>query len=721
MALSAADQDILDTFERQFSVYKQDPIVLYGIGEKTKLLIDCLKDYNVVGLLDKTSAGYTLYGVDVISPEEAVHRASVIIIVANYSSAEIIYKRIMPLEKNAGVSIYHMNGTKMSDVCGHVATPSEPASLDDMKRQIDLHDVVSFDIFDTLVARKSVFPSDVFFAVQQRVKEQLGLAMDFVSTRIEAEKKALVLHGKKTTIHEIYEVMAEQLLCEQQTLAAIRQIEIETEISLAVGRRDILAAVSYAEKQGKEIVMTSDMYLPADVMQRLLLKAGLNSSHSLIVSCDIGKTKYHGDIWDHLQNRYAGKRILHIGDDEYSDVLSPKAKGITSFHVVSAAEALAQSRLINSAALRSMPLHNRLMLGAFLSYFFNSPFALSGPRGRRSITSMYSVGYLFYGPLVFNYLVWLMKTCSELGIDKILFISRDGYILDRLYRMLPEQKAGGFYFYASRRALAVASIRTDDDIRDVFRTFFVSRRITFERFLAAAFGVPAKRHDAVAGQFICNVTSDYLLLHIMNNYREDILANAGSERIEYLKYIEECGIKKTDRLGIINFVSSGVTQHFFEKMLPEHDMRFLYFLTKTEMKDVDLKTGQVHSLYGDYLSAYTCQSNSLIRHYLTAEAVFSSPEEQFVKFQDGTRNFSAPVDERDFSAMAECHSGIQGFVKDMLSPGEFMSKEVFDNTLVDSLFGIMFDASRVHVPDSVKNAFRITDEFAPDRKVEGLW
>ena len=47
-------------------------------------------------------------------------------------------------------------------------------------------------------------------------------------------------------------------------------------------------------------------------------------------------------------------------------------------------------------------------------------------------TSFEELGYMFLGPLVFNYFIWLKNELY--GIDKILFNSREGYFLKEIYR-----------------------------------------------------------------------------------------------------------------------------------------------------------------------------------------------------------------------------------------------------------------------------------------------
>jgi predicted HAD superfamily hydrolase len=47
--------------------------------------------------------------------------------------------------------------------------------------------------------------------------------------------------------------------------------------------------------------------------------------------------------------------------------------------------------------------------------------------------SLEELGYIFFGPLVFNYLFWLKDEIKD-G-DLILFNSREGYFLNQIYQL----------------------------------------------------------------------------------------------------------------------------------------------------------------------------------------------------------------------------------------------------------------------------------------------
>ena len=74
--------------------------------------------------------------------------------------------------------------------------------LDDIKSEIDSHEIISFDIFDTLLLRPYVKPTDLFLHLEKLLNKE-----GFAQARIEAEQKARKKHSDKEdiTIDEIYD------------------------------------------------------------------------------------------------------------------------------------------------------------------------------------------------------------------------------------------------------------------------------------------------------------------------------------------------------------------------------------------------------------------------------------------------------------------------------------------------------------------------------------
>src|ERR1700690_1239701 len=111
--MNRSDIFFLSSFDTTFKAFRDTgtPIALYGIGEKTKLLLENIQGFKIVGLMDKDAVGQTIYGQPVLSHRDVIGNVKVIIIVANMSVASLIYQRIECLKTEHGIDILYVNGT----------------------------------------------------------------------------------------------------------------------------------------------------------------------------------------------------------------------------------------------------------------------------------------------------------------------------------------------------------------------------------------------------------------------------------------------------------------------------------------------------------------------------------------------------------------------------------------------------------------------------------
>ena len=109
-------------------------------------------------------------------------------------------------------------------------------NIADIKNQIDKHNIISFDIFDTLLKRNVLYPYDVFTLVELAYSRRYAHPVcSFREKRIQAESaRRRKSNQEEVTLDEIYE----ELPYDVQTIQALKDIELEIESA-------VLTAVSY--------------------------------------------------------------------------------------------------------------------------------------------------------------------------------------------------------------------------------------------------------------------------------------------------------------------------------------------------------------------------------------------------------------------------------------------------------------------------------------------
>lgn len=716
----------IEEFRFNFNEYKDKNIVLYGIGEKTKLILEGAKEFNFVGLMDKDTVGNVIYGLRVLSYDEVISsNVDLIIIVANMSVSELIYRRISFLKKDYGIEIKYINGTTPDDVVSEKIS-NDPYWLNDinkLKSEIDKYDVISFDVFDTLLMRKVLNPSDVFDLVEKELYYKYNIEIPFRAKRIEAEKYCYNYLDKNYDIFQIYSVLKNLLnITDDKLINKIMQTELELEMKYCIPRRDVVDVYLYAIKKGKTVCITSDTYFDKKYLELLLKKNGISQFDKILISCEEKKSKFSGDMFELLKQLYKGKKILHIGDNQISDRDIPQKYDVNTFQIRSAYD------LISTSTLKDLLINIKntcddILLGVAMYRLLNSPFSLNKGKGALYIDKMYDIGYSFFGPMVLNYVLWLIRMVNRDKIEKLLFFARDGYIIEKVYKKIVKfygiDAPESIYFLTSRRASSVAAIENWEDIVFIIKHICKYRNLKIKELVNIAFGIYVEDKDDFAEKYYYEVTEKELLDYLYN-YTDLIFENAQRERTNYLNYISSLPIKEARNIGCVNFVGKGVTQYCISKIMKK-DLYGYYFATEYDIKNIILPSQKAYGLYGELISPHLSKT-AISTKYLFGEIVFTSPDGQLIKFDDNGQ----PVFEKNsisnfnFLAINECHEGILAFVDEMIKLDKCLLERNFSNGLIDKLYGL-FTSQACVISDDIKKYFVFNDYYNPNKKNTNLF
>lgn len=279
------------------------------------------------------------------------------------------------------------------------------------------YDLVSFDIFDTLILRPFAKPADLFMIVGKR----LGRS-EFYRIRTDAEKRAreqaMISKGnREVTIYDIYDIIEERTGIPGKLGA---QTEIEVELQYCFANPYMQRVYRLLQEHEKPIVITSDMYLPKEIMEQLLNKAGYTGYEQLYISCDYGCSKRTQSLYEYVKRDFPGKRIIHVGDNLTSDIQSAEKCGLATRHYKNVHEIGAPYRADGLSAL----------VGSAYAGIVNTQLH----NGTEVYSPYYEYGFLYGGLYVFGFCNWIQQKAKKERIDKILFLSRDGAIYQKVYR-----------------------------------------------------------------------------------------------------------------------------------------------------------------------------------------------------------------------------------------------------------------------------------------------
>lgn len=357
---------------------------------------------------------------------------------------------------------------------GSESSLSKRINPKDFARELKDYDVISFDVFDTLIFRPFSSPTDLFFLLGNELQY-----MDFKKIRIEMEWKARKKKYKNTgnyevNLDEIYSLLAEETGIEKES-AMRREIELEYKVCFA--NPYMYQVVNELRKMKKRLIITSDMYLNTDQIRKLLEKCGYGNFDSYYVSCDIGRSKSEGTLYDEVkrcEEKHVGKRTLafvHVGDNYISDVENSKKHSFSSRHYANVNDVGAQYRPEDMSAITGS-----LYRGIVNTHIHN---------GLYEYSREYEYGFIYGGLFVTGYCQFIHRYVDTYQIEKILFLARDGYVLKKAYEILYPEEAGKCrYVYWSR--LAATKMAAGYFKYDYFRRFLyhkVNQGYSLEKIL----------------------------------------------------------------------------------------------------------------------------------------------------------------------------------------------------------------------------------------------
>lgn len=298
--------------------------------------------------------------------------------------------------------------------------------------------IISFDIFDTLLIRPFAKPTDLFEFLELEYNVR-----GYKKERILAEKRARKLTSEQEiTIDEIYA----NILPKYQHM---KKHELEWEMKTLQINPRIFQLYKQAVKMGKTIIAISDMYLENNFLQDVLVAKGYTEISRIFVSSQYKKTKGSGDLYRSAIKELNVKKedILHIGDNIVADVQIPEKMGISAYHI----HKILDDFLLNPANIKFATYystHHDLSSSIHLSMISYRRYK----EEKENCSYWNMMGYRFGGPLAVGYLNFICKELKENHIDKVLFVARDGWGLKKLYDRYyyPKTKIRSGYVYLQR-------------------------------------------------------------------------------------------------------------------------------------------------------------------------------------------------------------------------------------------------------------------------------
>ena len=614
-------------------------IAVYGLGTETERFLSKFGSmFTIVGLLDGFQETGELYGYPIIPISEIVGKdVKMIVVVARPGSCKAIAKRIGSFCTEKGIELFDIRGRNLlaANNVSYDFSEINGNSRQELLKKIEDADVISFDLFDTLITRKVFSYTDIFELLDLQLRESGMIIPDFASIRLHAEKE--LSKNKAPHLEEIYQFILKKTGSSFISAVELADMEWNLEQNVDIERKDVCQVLKKSASEGKTIVITTDTYYSRQQIEELLGRFELTNVSDIFVSCEYGTSKTQ-DLFEICKQKYADKSILHIGDDEFADVEKAVEHGLKSYRIYSGADlydSLGGLGLENEIKTIS----DRIKRGMLVSNIFNSPFWFEKVGQRLSVSKASQIGFLFCAPMITDFVLWLKKKSFEQGYKQILFCARDGYLPVKLFREISSDTKS-IYFLTSRTAAIRAGIENNKDIDYVDSMKFFGSQ---EDALRTRFGIYVDDISKIERE-------------------KEILLKAEIKRENYKRYINRFDIQD-EGIGMFDFVAKGTVQLYLQRLFMQHIKGYYFLQLEPEfMKDKGL---DIEPFYSEEEK----KSSAIFDNYYILETILTSPYPQLEEFNEGGEPVFAEEtrNESDIKVIEQAQDGIRAFFDDYLS------------------------------------------------------
>ncbi len=483
----------------------------------------------------------------------------------------------------------------------HSTYYSLPSLVKAGKKKAKKKEIISFDLFDTLLIRRIHDPDLVKLPVARYIAdlaEQRGIHRSWQiiqSWRDSIERKHRQETAKTFEDHEAcYPSFMRELLqkvfgslFDESLLQQVTEYELAMENTMLVPRQALVDWMKELSIAGKRIFVISDIYLPSSHLQILLQQADLDPYIEQVVSsADTFLAKASGKAYALLAAKFSlnYETWLHIGDNPISDGVRASETGIDALIIHDPRED-----------------QRKAIMKRYYHYSHIKPFwrgralqqlmaPLEGENQQAS--ALYAEGYNFIGPLIGIFLQQIRRICQEKSISKIFFLSREGWIFKQYWEKtlatlypagdLPQTE----YLYVSRMALAGASCayqgltQTNADIalippgnrdfRDICRIFSLNP----EKFIPylAAYDLKldtclSPAHDG----FIVENRQNFNMLLMDKDFQDEVKRQTKPSNEAMLRYFTEAGLFDHTNIAIVDIGWLGTIQRFLYEAIAHRE------------------------------------------------------------------------------------------------------------------------------------------------------
>lgn len=570
------------------------------------------------------------------------------------------------------------------------------------------HNEITFDIFDTLITRVVYRPYDIMNILENELREKHNIDLkNFGELRSRAEYNVRV--SKKfiddVSIDEIYEEIKKLTSLSQKDIYTIESLEKELEIKYCIPRKKMLELFNELKQSNKKIILISDMYLDSKTITKMLNKCGYYDWNEMLILCEVNKRKDNGTMWDYFFEKE--RNSVHFGDNEKSDIQAVSDRKHAFVHVMQGNKIFKNTnygRKLN-LDIEQLTIEDSITFGLLTNKkMFNNPFR----KDFNIVINNYNeFGYSFIGPVLFKYFSWLHEKANENKNDLLLFLAREGYYFEKLYKDFCRAKnikpIKHKYFLASRRAVTVAAIEDINDVEDLLTKYYTG---SISNLFKSRLGYDYKGSDKNI-----ELPKDLqIVMDIFKGIEKEYFKSIKNEKNEYNNYVETI-TKGYKNIAVVDLGYSGTIQYYLSKLRNEKYSGY-YLITEADLKVTKLGC-KVYSCFD--LHNTKDYEDQLIRNSLILESFLTAPYGQLINFSNGEPQYKDDIlSNKDLENLELIYSGVKEFFEDILNYLPNAKYENINSKLICKSFYELVDVDNI-MPKELEKAFVLEDQYCSNQ------
>lgn len=445
----------------------------------------------------------------------------------------------------------------------------------------ELPQLHSYDIFDTLIGRKTFLPEGIFYYVKAKMEQSdlkfpSYLISNYISVRMKCESNVREFYNKSVnlrnsdkieiTFKEIFDRMADLYYLTEEQVDNLMKWELEAEYENSIPYPEKINELKENIQAGNKVILISDMYLPKDFIQKLLEKADpILAELPLFLSSEYGVQKTTNKLFLEAYHslEYNYSEWIHHGDNPNADGKMPRKLAIkTDIHKIKPFNSY-EKAVINNLRTYDSYLVAKLMRDFRIEH------------EQEKDCYAYSYVSLYWVP----YVSYVIRDAVKRGIECLYFISRDGYHLKRIADKIIEMKNISIktkYIYGSRKAWRIPSFidKIDDEfwggfgnlagannINDLLQGLDIKDEKTFVEIFPELERYTKQKN-------ITNEEKKQLIsiFKYSKKYEEYLLKKAEEERVIVDKYLKQ-EINFKEKFAFAEYWGRGYTQDCLARLI----------------------------------------------------------------------------------------------------------------------------------------------------------